>query len=213
MQWPVRLPTAFSRLWWEYRPRWNAEIHVMKRMMLNNMRKWRGWPQLRNIRTPTLIVTGERDTYFPRQVFDEVSKMVAGAEVVDVGAAKHKVQLERHQAVNRAIERFIYDGKRGSWRDYSTQADHIWSRRPWLKSYGADTPPTVPIPRQPLFKFLESAAEWYPKRKATLFFGAHLTYQQLNYQVNQFAHALHGLGVQPGDRVMLMLPNVLTLPF
>lgn len=208
VQWAVRLPTAFYRLWWERRPRWNAEIHVMKRMMLNNMRQWRGWPLLRNIRTPTLIITGERDTYFPRYVFDDVSKMVAGAEVVDVGSAKHKVQLERHQAVNRAIERFVYEGRRGSWRDQFTQPDYILDRRPWLTSYGQDTPPTVPIPGQPLYKFLESAAEWYPKRKATIFYGAHLTYQELNQQVNQFAHTLHGLGIQPGDRVMIVLPNI-----
>ena len=98
-----------------HRPRWNAELHVMKRMMFNNMRTWQGWPLLRNIRTPTLIITGERDTYFPRYVFEDLSKMVPGAEVYDVGWAKHKVQLERHQAVNRAIERFAY-GERRSWR-------------------------------------------------------------------------------------------------
>jgi len=77
----------------------------MKRMMLNNMREWQGWPLLRSIRTPTLIITGERDRYFPRRVFDRVGHMVPGAEVIDVGASKHKVQLERRQAVNRAIDR------------------------------------------------------------------------------------------------------------
>jgi long-chain acyl-CoA synthetase len=99
-----RMPLAFFRPWWKYRPRWNAEIHTLKRMMNNNLRKWQGWPLLRNIRTPTLIVTGERDSYFPRNVFDDVGKMVPDAEIYDVGSAKHKVQLERHQAVNRAIE-------------------------------------------------------------------------------------------------------------
>jgi long-chain acyl-CoA synthetase len=206
--WAIRLPTAFFRLWWEYRPRWNAEIHVMKRMMLNNMRKWQGWPLLRNIRTPSLIITGERDTYFPRQVYDEASRMVAGAEVHDVGSAKHKVQLERHEAVNRAIERFIYDGRRGSWRDQSNESSDLLSRRPWLASYGPDMPPTVPIPRQPLHKFLESAANWLPKRTATIFYGSRLTYQQLDQLANQFGHALHGLGVKPGDRVMIVLPNI-----
>ena len=99
-----RVPTAAFRPWWKYRPRWNAEVHVMKRMMLNNMRKWQGWSLFRDITTPTLIITGERDRYFPRHVFDKVGEIVPGAEVIDVGASKHKVQLERHQAVNRAIE-------------------------------------------------------------------------------------------------------------
>ncbi|MEE8122339.1 MAG: alpha/beta hydrolase, partial [Anaerolineales bacterium] len=31
-----RVPTAAFRPFWRFRPRWNAEIHVMKRMMLNN---------------------------------------------------------------------------------------------------------------------------------------------------------------------------------
>jgi len=47
-----------------------------------------------------------------------------------------------------------------------------------------------------------------PKRTATVFYGSKLTYQQLDRQVNQFAYALHGLGVRPGDRVMVVLPNM-----
>ena len=206
--WLSRVPAAAFRPWWKYRPRWNAEVHVMKRMMLNNMRKWQGWPLLRSIRTPTLIITGERDRYFPRRVFDRVGEMVPGAEIIDVGASKHKVQLERHQAVNRAIERFICEQKERplSWRDQATPSkpDH----RPWLKHYGKHTPHTVPIPRQPLHRFLEAATDWVPHRTATIFYGSRLTYQQLDWRVNQFAHALHGLGVRPGDRVMVVLPNM-----
>ena len=205
-----RIPTAVFRPWWKYRPRWNAEIHVMKRMMLNNMRKWRGWPLLRNIRTPTLIITGERDRYFPRYVFENVSKMVPGAEVIDVGVSKHKVQLERHQAVNRAIERFVSEDVKGrhvSWREPAPQSKQPDSR-PWLKGYGKHTPHTVPIPRQPLHTFLEAAADNVPKRTATVFYGTKLSYQQLEGQANQFAHALHGLGLQPGERVMIVLPNM-----
>jgi long-chain acyl-CoA synthetase len=205
-----RVPAAVFRPWWKYRPRWNAEIHVMKRMMLNNMRKWQGWSTLRNIQTPTLVITGERDRYFPRHVFEEVSKTIPGAEVIDVGVSKHKVQLERYSAVNRAIERFIgedVEGHRISWRDQTARSEQP-EKRPWLKSYGTTTPHTVPIPRQPLHRFLEAAADNVPKQTATLFYGTGLTYQQLDSTVNQFAHALHGLGVQPGERVMVVLPNM-----
>jgi long-chain acyl-CoA synthetase len=205
--WLSRVPTAAFRPWWKYRPRWNAEIHVMKRMMLNNLRKWQGWHMLRNIRTPTLVVTGERDRYFPRQVFSDVGKTIPGAEVIDVGVSKHKVQLERHQAVNRAIERFISEGPEGrhiSWRGQT----RLSGDRPWQKSYGKHTPHTVPIPEQPLHKFLEAARDWVPKQTATIFYGSKLTYRQLDRRVNQFAHALHGLGVEPGGRVMVVLPNI-----
>jgi long-chain acyl-CoA synthetase len=207
VSWMYRLPNAFYRLWWDYRPRWNAEIHVMKRMLLKNLRKWKGWTLIRNIQTETLVITGEKDNWFPRYVFEDVGKMIPNAEIYDVGSAKHKVQLERHTAVNRAIERFIgMDGRRRSWRELD-HSDELLKRRPWLHSYSKGTPHTIPIPRQPLHRFLESAADWVPKRAATIFRGEKLTYRQLNQRANQFAHALHGLGVRPGDRVFVVLPN------
>ena len=199
-----RLPLDILRPLWKYRPRWNAELHVMKRMMLNNLRKWQGWPLLRNITTKTLVITGERDRYFPRYVFEEVGEKVPGAEVYDVGSAKHKVQLERHQAVNRAIERFITGNERRSWRDHTPETHH----RPWLASYGENIPLTVPIPHQPLFRFLDGAADWMPKRKALIFYGTEISYEQLVRRANRFANILHGLGVGLGDRVMVIMPNV-----
>jgi long-chain acyl-CoA synthetase len=202
-----RIPTAAFRPWWRYRPRWNAEIHVMKRMMLNNMRKWVGWEKLNEITTPTLVVTGERDRYFPRKVFEGVAEQIPGAETIDIGGSKHKVQLERHQAVNRAISRFAGGSieKRSSWRDQQATAS---VDQPWLNSYGSHTPKSFPVPKQPMHRFLEATADWLPRRTATIFYGAKLTYQQLNRRANQFAHALHGLGVQPGDRVMIVMPNM-----
>jgi pimeloyl-ACP methyl ester carboxylesterase len=105
--WLLKLPLNWLRPLWKYRTRWDAELHVIKNMMANNMRRWQGWSLMRDITTPTLVITGERDNYFPRRVFEDVGKMIPNAEVVDVGSAKHKVQLERHQAVSRAIERFV----------------------------------------------------------------------------------------------------------
>jgi long-chain acyl-CoA synthetase len=204
------VPTAAFRPWWRFRPRWNADIHVMKRMMLNNLSTWSGWVLMKRIETPTLIVTGERDRYFPREVFTRVAETIPNAEVVDIGASKHKVQLERHKAVNRAIERFIFEdepGKHISWREPSKDGA-LAQQRPWLRSYGKHTPTTIPLPRQAMHKFLEVAADWLPKQTATIFYGAQLTYLQLERRANQFAHALHGLGIRPGDRVMLILPNM-----
>lgn len=205
-----RIPTAALRPLWRFRPRWNAEIHVMKRMMLNNLRNWKGWPLMRTISTPTLIITGERDRYFPHAVFEQVSEAIPNAEVVDIGASKHKVQLERYKAVNRTLERFIFapgQGARPIWRQASADIKSS-TERPWLRSYGEHTPHTIPIPDQPLYLFLETAADWMPKKTATVFYGSKLTYQQLERRVNQFAHALHGMGLKPGERAMIVLPNM-----
>ncbi len=201
-----KIPAWMFKPWWKYRPKWNAEVHVLKRMMRNNMKNWKGWDLVKKITTPSLVITGARDKYFPRWVFEDLAKMVPGAQIIDIGASKHKVQLERHKAVNRAIERFIEGGQSHSWREGGSVASPL-EYRPWLKSYGDYTPLTVPIPEQPLFRFLETAANWTPNHIATIFYGSKLTYGQLNKLVNQFGHALHGLGVKKGDRVMIILPN------
>lgn len=206
-----RLPTSFFRLWWDYRPRWNAEVHAFKRMMTNNLRHWQGWTLLERIQAPTLVITGERDNYFPRWVYEKVGSTIPGAEVVDIGASKHKVQLERHRAVNRAIERFLGDDRQaGSWRGQtaSSAASDLLARRPWLSAYPPGIPRTVPIPSRPLPDFLAGAAAALPRQTATRFFGARLTYQQLDRKVNQFAHVVHGLGLRLGERVMIVLPNM-----
>jgi hypothetical protein len=41
-----------------------------------------------------------------------------------------------------------------------------------------------------------------------LFYGASQSYRELDHLTDQFAQALDGLGVRPGDRVGLMLPNI-----
>lgn len=216
VEWPMprparfffRLPAAFFRVWWPYRGRWNCEVHAFKRMALNNLEKFNGRKKMERLSMPTLVITGQRDNYFHRRIYDDVGQTVPGADIVDIGASKHKVQLERHQAVIRTIERFVDKSKRGgSWRS-EAESDDISEQRRWLDHYSPGTPKTVPIPRRPLHDFLYSTAEWLPKRSATIFFGKKLSYRRLARSVNQLGHTLHGLGVKPGDRVMVVLPNV-----
>ncbi|MDE2950384.1 MAG: alpha/beta fold hydrolase [Chloroflexota bacterium] len=199
---PIKLAVPF----WRYRRKWDAEYHVLKKMFLNALHQWQGWPLLRNITAESLVITGERDTYFPRYIYDDVAKMIPKAEVYDIGSAKHKVQLERHEAVNRAIERFILAAEHSSWRSESA-LDRLNRGRPWLSHYHLDTPHEIPIPNQPLFRFLESAADWRPKGIATVFYGKTMTYRELEARVNQFAHGLSKIGVGAGERVMIVLPN------
>ena len=200
------IPIRFARLFWRYRRKWDAEYHVLQRMFLNNMYGWRGWDQLRELHMESLVITGERDNYFPRYVYDDVAKHMPNAEVYDIGSAKHKVQLERHNAVNRSLQRFFTAAKHSSWRS-ETALDKLNRGRPWLSHYHDDTPHAIPIPNQPLFRFLERAAEWNPRGIAAAFYDESLTYAELEREVNQFAHALRRQGIQSGDRVMIVLPN------
>jgi long-chain acyl-CoA synthetase len=77
----------------------------------------------------------------------------------------------------------------------------------WHKFYDEGVPYEIDPPQDPLFVHLERSAQEFPQRTATEFFGARLTYQQLADQVKRFAASLSQLGVKPGDKVAIMLPN------
>lgn len=79
--------------------------------------------------------------------------------------------------------------------------------KPWLRFYDADVPAELVIPPFTLPDLLNRTAENYPGQTATVFMGARLTYRQLKQQVDRLAAALANLGIQPGDRVAIMLPN------
>ncbi|GEL94133.1 AMP-binding protein [Cellulomonas composti] len=64
-----------------------------------------------------------------------------------------------------------------------------------------------PIPDEPLTAALERAAAEHGERVAVDFLGATTTYTALADEVARAAGVLVGLGVQPGDRVAIALPN------
>jgi long-chain acyl-CoA synthetase len=68
-------------------------------------------------------------------------------------------------------------------------------------------PGDLHIPDIPVTQLLDDAAERYPRRPALIFFGREICYRDLREAVDRFADGLHRLGVQPGDRVALILPN------
>src|SRR5947209_267343 len=56
---------------------------------------------------PTLVVLGYRDRVFRRKQYEDVLRCNPGAQLVDIPVSAHLVQLERPDAVSRAIDRFI----------------------------------------------------------------------------------------------------------
>jgi len=82
------------------------------------------------------------------------------------------------------------------------------TERPWLKFYEAGVPPSLTYPDTTLGNVLAKTAEKYADHAALLFYGKKITYGELDALANRFARALTGLGVQKGDRVALMLPNI-----
>ncbi|MEG2173275.1 MAG: long-chain fatty acid--CoA ligase [Desulfovibrionaceae bacterium] len=80
--------------------------------------------------------------------------------------------------------------------------------RPWLKHYQEGVPPTISPFEKPLFSFLDEAAARYPHRPAFIFQNTRLNYAELQIQAEKLAAALRLLGVNTGDRVAIMLPNL-----
>ena len=63
------------------------------------------------------------------------------------------------------------------------------------------------IPDEPLTAALDRAAQRWPERAAVDFLGATTTYRELADAVARGAQVLLDLGVRPGDRVALVMPN------
>jgi long-chain acyl-CoA synthetase len=114
--------------------------------------------------------------------------------------------------VHRAIDKFL-DDTRHTWREHDsgTRASpriELARERPWLRHYDPGVPFTISIPNVPLQRMLRSAVRRFPLRAAIIFEGYRMTYRRLNQESNRFANMLRALGIQKGDRVMVLLPNI-----
>jgi long-chain acyl-CoA synthetase len=82
--------------------------------------------------------------------------------------------------------------------------------KPWLKSYPDGVPHTLdPSSYDSLVEMFEESFANFPNRKACEYLGKFMTYQELNDQSKNFAAYLQSLGLEPGSRVAIMLPNVI----
>ena len=81
-------------------------------------------------------------------------------------------------------------------------------RRPWHDSYPGSVPATLDYPNQPLGWLLEHAAARFPNRAACHYYSQRITYEELLAQSRKLAQLLVSNGLQPGDRVGVLLPNL-----
>lgn len=80
--------------------------------------------------------------------------------------------------------------------------------RPWHSSYAPGVPPEIDPEKITVAEALTRTADKYPTRTALVYLGKRITYRELEKLVNRFPRALLDLGVQPGDIVALLLPNL-----
>jgi long-chain acyl-CoA synthetase len=209
----LHLPTSVLRIVGLFTRKWlHGPPHALKQFYLSNLSTWVGWDKFSKLQVPTMIIRGNRDIVFDRPLFDKVAKSIPGGEDVDIGASGHMVMLERREAVDRAIARFLKGETQKSWRDSSFAApkstrEELKRERVWLNQYEEGVPYTVDVPRIPAHHLLRSAVRRFPNQPAIYFEGAKLSYRKLNHEANRFANALLAQGLGKGARVVLLLPN------
>ncbi|MBD2746566.1 AMP-binding protein [Microvirga sp. BT688] len=87
------------------------------------------------------------------------------------------------------------------------------SARPWLKSYPASVPPVIDEARVGTVNdIFRDALAKYPNRPAAESFGKRVTYAALGRDADAVASWLQAQGLKKGDRVAIMLPNVMAFP-
>jgi long-chain acyl-CoA synthetase len=193
----------------------DASLASLKKMYHQNLRDWRGWDKFPLLKMPTLVILGNKDQVLPPEAFQRVAELVPKqtSEVLSVDVSAHMVMLERGDAVNRAISRFIESPNLGSdtprWRTRFEVGSRgsLLRERPWLAFYEADVPATIHVPSHPLSRLLRRSARRFPNKTAILAPGVKLKYRFILDEVLRLANALQGLGISNRSRVMLLLPN------
>jgi long-chain acyl-CoA synthetase len=85
--------------------------------------------------------------------------------------------------------------------------------RLWLKSYPAGVPPTIDDTLYgSLIELIDEAFRKHAARTAYVGFGVGMTFGELDSRSRAFAAWLQSTGLRRGDRVALMMPNVLQYP-
>ena len=85
--------------------------------------------------------------------------------------------------------------------------------RIWLSSYPAGVPADIDDSRYAsVVDMMEESFQKYANRVAYTFMGKELTYKQVDELTQTFAAYLQSLGLVKGDRVAVMMPNVLQYP-
>ncbi len=83
----------------------------------------------------------------------------------------------------------------------------------WLKSYPEGVPAEIDIDHIPsLVALFEDACRSYADKVAYISMGKEMSYRQLDEESRAFAGWLQSLGLKKGERVALMMPNLLQYP-
>ncbi|MDE1139324.1 AMP-binding protein [Paraburkholderia tropica] len=83
----------------------------------------------------------------------------------------------------------------------------------WYASYPAGVPPEIDVTQyETISQYFDECVSQFSERVAYVSVGASLTYGALARKAEAFAAWLQGVGIAPGERVAIMLPNTFQYP-
>ena len=87
------------------------------------------------------------------------------------------------------------------------------SQKPWLNSYPAGVPAQIDLSAYySIVDVLERSCEKYRDKTAFICMGSEITFRELDQLSRNFAATLQAHGLKQGDRIALMMPNILQYP-
>ena len=86
-------------------------------------------------------------------------------------------------------------------------------QRPWLQNYPSGIPANIdPDAYSTVVQLVEETFQKYKNNKAFSCMGKEMTFSQIDQQSKQFGAYLHSRGLEPGDKIAIMMPNMLQYP-
>lgn len=80
--------------------------------------------------------------------------------------------------------------------------------RPWARHYAAETPATLTYPEITIADLLRETVRKHPDHPAIAYYGRGISYRELDELSSRCANRLIEHGLKPGDRVLVVLPNL-----
>lgn len=87
------------------------------------------------------------------------------------------------------------------------------SGKPWLQQYPKGVPVNIDADAYPrLIDMIDETLKKYADREAFVFMGKSITFGEVDQLSTRFGAYLQSRGLEPGDRIALMMPNMLQYP-
>ncbi|MBX0328164.1 alpha/beta fold hydrolase [Oscillochloris sp. ZM17-4] len=113
----VKLPVslgALERLRPVVMPKTYAPVFVIQKILAGTLFRWDGYKVLPRVTTPTLLIAGQWDFIATASQAEESRRLMPNARLEVVRYTRHLPHLERPDAVNRLLDRFLRGPR--SWR-------------------------------------------------------------------------------------------------